>query len=99
MRKNLDLEIREDKIVLWRKITRALKEIYEPTNIVDKTVINIMDKTINPNKDTNDCLSTPNPKGQGEALPPPSEETSNTCCCGHKCPGHGCRCSDQRLPP
>ena len=30
MRKNLDLNIREDKIVLWRKITRALKDTYEP---------------------------------------------------------------------
>ena len=77
MRKNLDLEIREDKIVLWRKINRALKEIYEPKNNVNKTVIDIIDKTINPNKDTKDFESTPNPEGKGEALPIPSEETCN----------------------
>ena len=29
MRKNLNLRKREDKIVLWRKITRALKELYD----------------------------------------------------------------------
>ena len=29
MRENLDLNLREDKIVLWRKITRALKDIYD----------------------------------------------------------------------
>ena len=43
--------------------------------------------TINLNKDTKDCESTPNPEGQEEALPAPSEET-----------GHECRCGERRLP-
>ena len=30
MRENLDLNIMEDKIMLWRRITRALKDIYDP---------------------------------------------------------------------
>ena len=30
MRKNIDLNIREDKIVPWRKIARAFKDTYEP---------------------------------------------------------------------
>ena len=49
--------------------------MYEPKHNVNKTVVDIIDKTINPNKDTTNCESTPNPKGQGEALPatePPS---------------------------
>ena len=58
-----------------RKIRRALKEIDEPKNYVNKTVVDIIDKTINPNKDTKDCESPPNTEGQGEALPAPSEET------------------------
>ena len=33
MRKNMDLEITDNKKVLWRKITRALKEIYEPKTL------------------------------------------------------------------
>ena len=77
MRKNLDLEIREDKIVLWRKITRNLKEIWEPKTNVNKLVVDIIDKTINPNKDTKDCESTLNPARQGKALPAPSNETCN----------------------
>ena len=36
MRNNLDLGKGDDKIVLWRKITRALKKIYEPKSIVNK---------------------------------------------------------------
>ena len=63
MRKNLDLELRDDKIVLWRKITRALNEIYEHKTNVNKLVVNIIDKTINPNKGKQDCESTPNPAG------------------------------------
>ena len=47
MRKNLDLEIRDGKIVFWRKVTRALKEIYEPKTNVNKLIINIIDKAPN----------------------------------------------------
>ena len=39
MRINLDLEIRDDKIALWRKITIALKDIYEPKKDVNKIVL------------------------------------------------------------
>ena len=74
---NRDEEKREDKIVLWRKITRALKDIYEPKSIVNKNKKNKTDKTVNQNKDTKDCENTPNPDGQGEVLPAPSEETCN----------------------
>ena len=35
MRKNLNLGKREDKIVLWRKITRALKDLYTPNKNVN----------------------------------------------------------------
>ena len=51
------------------KVNMALKEIYEPVDIIDKT--------INPNKGNTNCESTPNPAGQGEALPAPSKETCN----------------------
>ena len=48
MRENLNLTLREDKILLWRRITRVLKDIYEN----NKDVIN---------KDTpNRVLSTDN---------------------------------------
>ena len=80
-RKNLDLEIRDDKIVLWRKITRALKDIYEPKKDVNKLISNSIDKTINPNKGTKDCGSTPNPAGQGDAPPAPSEMFINVVKC------------------
>ena len=42
MRKNLDLEIRDGNIVLWRKITGTFKEIYEPETNVNKLVVNII---------------------------------------------------------
>ena len=48
MRINLDLNIREDKIVLWRKITRALKDIYElKKNVVNENIPNQMISTTN----------------------------------------------------
>ena len=71
------MEIRDDKVVQWWKITRALKEIYEPKTNVNKVVVNIIDKTINHNKGTKYCESTPNLAGQGEALLAPSKETCN----------------------
>ena len=53
MRKNLDLNIREDKIVLWRKITRALKDIYEPKNkVINKKISNSIDSTMKINAGT-----------------------------------------------
>ena len=76
MRKNLDLNIREDKIVLWRKITRALKDIYEPKKkVVNKNIPNKIDSNIKLNTGTIDCESTLNPEGQGEALTASDRET------------------------
>ena len=76
MRKNLDLNIREDKIVLWRKITRALKDIYDPKkDVVNKYIPNQTLNTTDLIANTIDCESTPNPEGQGEALPATDRET------------------------
>ena len=62
-----NLTIREDKIVVWRRITRALKDIYDNNkDFVSKD--NLETSTV-------DCESTPNPEGQGEALPAFDRET------------------------
>ena len=54
---------------------RALKEIYEPnSNVYNKRDNKKTDTNINPSLDTKDCENTPNPDGQGEVLPAPSEE-------------------------
>ena len=67
IRGNLNLNLREDKIVLWRRITRALKNIYDNNkDFVSKD--NLETSTV-------DCESTPNPEGQGEALPASDRET------------------------
>ena len=34
MRENLDLTVRKDKIVLWRRITRTSKDIYLNNNVI-----------------------------------------------------------------
>ena len=76
MRENLVLNIREDKIVLWRKITRALKDIYDPKkDVVNENTPNHIPSTTDLIIDTVDCESTPNPEGQGEALPASDKET------------------------
>ena len=76
MRGNLNLTIREDKIVVWRRITRALKDIYENNvDFVNKDTQNIVPSTGNLETSTEDCESTPNPEGQGEALPASDRET------------------------
>ena len=83
IRKNLDIGKRDDKIVLWRKIMRAVKEIYEPNiNVNNKKDNKKTDSNINTSLDTKDCENTPNPDGQGEVLPAPSEETWNRGCEG-----------------
>ena len=75
MRGNLNLTVREEKIVVWRRITRALKDIYDNNNdFVSK--YNLETSTV-------DCESTPNPEGQGEALPASDRET---CPRGHEGP-------------
>ena len=76
MWENLNLNLREDKIVLWRKITRALKDIYDNNkDVVNKNTPNRVLSTDNLEIDTVDCESTPNPKGQGKALPASDRET------------------------
>ena len=76
MWENLNLNLREDKIVLWRKITRALKDIYDNNkDVVNKNTPNQVISTDNLEIDTVDCESTPNPEGQGEALPASDRET------------------------
>ena len=53
---------REDKILLWRKITRALKELYEPYSNVNNTKENKSEITHKGfNLDTKDCENRPNP--------------------------------------
>ena len=78
---NFDLGKRDEKIVLWWKITRALKETYEPKNYVNNRMDNKKtDSIINHILETKDCENTPNPDGQDEVLPAPSEETCNGGC-------------------
>ena len=60
----------EDKIMLWRRITRALKDIYDPKkDVVNKNTPNHVLSTTDLVIDTVDCESKPNPGGQGKALP------------------------------
>ena len=76
MRTNLNLIKRQDKIVLWRKITRTLKEIYEPnSNVNNKKANKNTNSKIGSIIDTMDCENKPNPEGQGYLLPAPSKET------------------------
>ena len=77
MRKNLNIKIREDKIVLWRKITMAIKK---DMNQIDSNVNSKKDNksksTHNELKlDTKDCETIQNPEGQGYFLPAPSKKT------------------------
>ena len=69
MRKNLNLKI-------WRKITRALKEIYDPNSNVNNEKANKdTNSQIDSIIDTIDCETIPTPEKQGNVLPAPSEET------------------------
>ena len=83
MRENLDLTIREDKRVLWRRITRTLKDIYvNNKDIVINDTQNILPNKGNIETGTVDCESTPNLEGQGEALPASDRETCTRGCEG-----------------
>ena len=76
MRGNLNLTLREDKIVVWRRITRALKDIYvHNKDFVIKDTQNIIPSTGSIETSTVDCESTPNLEEQGEALPASDRET------------------------
>ena len=69
---------------MWRRITRALKDIYENNvDFVNKDTQNVVPSTGNLETSTVDCESTPNPEGQGEALPVSDRET---CPRGHEGP-------------
>ena len=53
---------------MWRRITRALKDIYENNmDVVNKDKQNRVPSTGNLESSTVDCESTPNLEGQGEA--------------------------------
>ena len=68
---------------MWRRITRALKDIYENNvDFVNKDTQNIVPSTGNLETSTVDCESTPNPEGQGEALPASDRETCTRSCEG-----------------
>ena len=54
----------------------SFKNIYEPKKkVVNKNIWNSIDSTVKMNAGTKDCESTPNPEGQGEALPATDRET------------------------
>ena len=56
MRENLNLNLRKDKIVLWRRITRALKDVYENNkDVVNMDTPNRVLSTDNLKIDTVDC--------------------------------------------
>ena len=83
MRENLNLTLRLDNIVLWRKITRALKDIYKDNkDVVIKDTQIIVPSIGNVERSTVDCESTPNLEGQGEALPASDRETCPRGCEG-----------------
>ena len=80
---NLDLTVRKDKIVLWRKITRTLKNICKQEGyIVIYGAQNTLPNKGNIETGTADCESTPNLEGQGEALPASDRETCTRGCEG-----------------
>ena len=62
---------------MWRRITRALKDIYENNvDFVNKDTQNIvLSTTGNLETSTEDCESTPNHERQGEALQASDRET------------------------
>ena len=65
MRGNLNLTLREDKIVVWKRITRALKDIYvHNKDFVIKDTTNILQSMGNLETGTVDCESTPNLEGK-----------------------------------
>ena len=70
MKGNLNLTLREDKIEVCIRISRALKDIYEHNkDFVIKDTQNIVPSDGNIETSTVDCESTPNLEGQGEVLP------------------------------
>ena len=69
MRENLDLTVRKEKIVLWRRITRTLNDLYvNDKDIVNNDTQNTLPSSGNVVTDTVRCESKLNPEGLGEAL-------------------------------
>ena len=82
-REGLDLTIRKEKILFWRRVTRNLKDIY----VNNKDIVNNETHTILPmngvvEMNTVRCESQPNPEVQGEALPVSDRETCPRGCEG-----------------
>ena len=76
MRKNLDLTVRKEKIVIWMRITRTLKDIYvNNKDIVNKDTQNTLANKGNVETGIVDCERTPKLEGQGEALPASDRQT------------------------
>ena len=76
MREDLDFTIRKEKIALWRKITRTLKDLYvNDKDIVCNDTQNTLPIKGNVETETVDCESTSNIEGQGEALPASDRQT------------------------
>ena len=77
MRKNLNLEKRKENTVLWRKITSALKDVYDPNknvNNADQNKSNITQNELN--LKLRESENKLNPEVPRCVLPAPSEETS-----------------------
>ena len=76
MRKNLNLGKRNDKIVLWREITRALKDLYtlnKNVNNADEIKSNSTQNKFN--SKVWESENKLNPEGPSCVLPAPSKET------------------------
>ena len=77
MREDLDLTMRKEKILLWRRITRTIKDLYvNNKDIVNNDTQNTLPSSGNVETDTVNCESTKNPEGLGEALPVSDRETT-----------------------
>ena len=69
-RKGLDLTIRKEKVIFWRRVTRTLEDIYvNNKDIVNNETHTILSTHGDIEMNTVRCESQPNPEGQGEALP------------------------------
>ena len=75
-REGLDLTIRNEKIIFWRRVTRTLKDIYvNNKDIVNNETQTILSTQGDIEMNTVRCESQPSPEGQGESLPVSDRET------------------------
>ena len=70
LKKIKQVTIRKEKIGLWRRITRTLKDLYvNDKDIVYNRTHNTLPMDGNVGMNTARCESQPNPGGQGEVVP------------------------------